>query len=272
MNTEKNSGDLNARLTSSAFWDSCYDGRVPAPFDDQNWRNYVSIQLTRLVETLNLDQKEICEVGGGDGEMLAYFAKRHPSSKFSVIDFSPAGCELARNRASREGVSLDVHQADLFSPPKELLERFDLVISHGVVEHFTDLANTMSAKKSLLRDGGKIFTLIPNFASPVYAFLCKHWSKTVYEDHVPHTMRSFLEGHKNAGLKPLNNGYLGSMEFGMLSMAMHGPERKSSIDRQLYLWLTRLSKAVHLVEHKTVNLPATGLLSPFMYVVSTKTT
>lgn len=270
MSDQDKENNLNQRLTSSDFWDSCYEGRASAPFDDRNWKALVSIQLVRLIETLNLDKKKVCEVGGGDAEVLAYLAKRHPSSIFSIIDFSPAGCELARIRADRESVVMDVYQADLFYPPRELLENFDLVLSHGVVEHFTDLVDVMAAKKGLLNNGGKAFTLIPNFASPVYAHLCKRWSKTVFEDHVPHDMRSLLVGHEQAGLTPLDHGYLGAIEFGMLSMAMHGPEPKTWVDRQLYLFLSRLSKAIHFLEFKVVDFPTTRLLSPFMYVISIK--
>jgi 2-polyprenyl-3-methyl-5-hydroxy-6-metoxy-1,4-benzoquinol methylase len=266
---DKSSSPL-VRLTTSEFWDSCYEGRNPLPFDDRNWRNYVSIQLARLIESLQLDGKTVCEVGGGDAELTAFFAKRHHSARFSVVDFSPLGCELARRRASREGVDLNVCQADIFAPPTALLDYFDLVISLGVVEHFSDLSSVMMAKSRLIHGNGKIFTLIPNFSSPVYAGLCKRWSKTVFEDHVPHNTRSFLDGHYRAGLKPIDYGYLGAIEFGMLSMAMHGPEPKTGLDRQFYLWLTRLSKLIHFLERKTRDLPTTKYFSPFIYAVSEK--
>lgn len=258
------------RLTTSEFWDSCYEGRVSLPFNDKNWRNHVSIRLVRLIESLQLDGKDVCELGGGDAELTAYLAKTHPSARFSIIDFSPLGCELAKKRAHREGVALNVCQADIFSPPEALLDHYDLVISHGVVEHFTDLSSVMRAKGRLIHKDGKIFTLIPNFSSQIYAGLCKRWSKTVYEDHVPHDMSSFLDGHHKAGLKPVDHGYLGTIEFGMLSMAMHGPESKTGLDRQFYLWLTRLSKVIHFLEYNTRDFPATKLLSPFMYAVSVK--
>lgn len=258
------------RLTSSAFWDSCYEGRQPASFNDRNWKNYVSIQLVRLLEALQLDGKMICEVGGGDAELSSHLAKRHQTARFSILDFSPSGCELARKRAVSENVKLDVYQADLFSPPREVLGSFDLVMSQGVVEHFADLSAVMAAKSRLIREDGKLFTLIPNFESPIYAGLCKRWSVSVFEDHVAHDMQSFLKGHRNAKLDPVDSGYLGALEFSMLSMAMRGPEQKTWLDRKLYLWLTRISKAVHFMEYKTRDLPGTKLLSPFIYAVSVK--
>jgi 2-polyprenyl-3-methyl-5-hydroxy-6-metoxy-1,4-benzoquinol methylase len=270
MSSLEKSGGGAERLTSSEFWDSCYESRNLTLFDAGNWKDLVSIQIVRLLETLQLDQKDICEVGGGDAALLAYLAKQHPCSTFSIIDFSPAGCELAQKRAEREDVTLNIYLEDVFAPPPALLNNFDLVISHGVVEHFSELASVMEAKSRLLKEGGKAFTLIPNFSSPIYAYLCKRWSRTVYEDHVPHDMRSFLAGHERAGLIPLANDYLGAIEFGMLSMAMADPEQKTWFDRQAYLYLSRLSKAVHFLEHKTSDFPVTKLFSPFMYVISVK--
>jgi hypothetical protein len=81
---------------------------------------------------------------------------------------------------------------------------------------------------------------------------------------MPHDMNSFLAGHEQAGLNPLDNGYIGAIEFGMLSTAMIGPEQKIWFGRKLYIFLTRLSKAIHFLEYKTNDFPATRLLSPYM--------
>lgn len=270
MTNQNHNFENDDRLTTPDFWDTCYQGREPVPFDDKNWRSYASIQLVRLVESLELKGKRVCEVGGGDAEISAYLARKHKDTEFSVIDFSPLGCALARKRADLEEVKLNIFQADLFSPPQQLLGFFDLVTSYGVVEHFNDLAGVLSAKGKLVNNNGKIFTLIPNFASPLYGGLCKRWSKSVYEDHICHDLKSFLDGHIKAKLKIIKFGYLGTIEFGMLSMAMNGPEKKTWLDSHLYLFLTRMSKLVHLIENKTFDFPTSRLLSPFMYVVSTK--
>ena len=257
------------RLTTPEFWDSCYQGRDLVAFNERDWRNYVSVQLARLLRSLELDGKNVCEIGG-DAAITAFLARIHPSASFSIIDFSPLGCALANKLAMKEGVNLNVYQADLFSPPRELLCHFDLVFSLGVVEHFTDLSAVLAAKKKLIKDNGMIFILIPNLDSPIYASLCKRWSKSVFDSHVAHSMNSFLSGHEEAGLSPIRSGYLGAIGFGMLSMAMAGPEPKSMLDKKLYLWLTRISKIVHYMEYRTYDFPTSRLFSPFMYVISKK--
>ena len=261
---------LDERLTDIEFWDYCYDERTPSSLDINNWKELVSIQWLKKVERFHLKKKKVCEVGGGDGKIISYLSKKNPTSEFSIVDFSPLGCDLARKRSVLENVSLKIYQADIFSPPKELVKYFDLVLSHGLVEHFADLSSVLFAKKKLLKDDGILVTLIPNLASPVYSYLCKKWSVSVYEAHVPHDMGSFMTGHKIAGLQPIEYDYFGAIETSILSMAMNGPEHKTWLDHQLYLLLSRLSKFIHLLEYKTFDFPTTRFLSPFMYIASKK--
>ncbi len=256
-------------LTDASFWDGCYEGRELAPFSDSDWRNYVSVQVARVLnENIAVDVKSVCELGGGDAAILSFLAKKNINVSFSVLDISPRGCAIARARAEREQISVSVHCADVFDPPAQLLGSFDFVYSLGVVEHFENLSEIMRAKKSLIRAGGRMFTMIPNFESPIYASLCRRWSESVWKAHVPHTMKTFLAGHLGAGLRPVRQGYVGSVEFGMLSMAMSGPESKLDFDRKLYLWLTRISKAAHFFEYHFFDLPKSKLFSPFIFIVS----
>ncbi len=258
------------RLTNIEFWDSSYKNRSLDQFDPDNWRNISSRNIINTIEKLRIEKSSICEVGGGDAELLCYLASRYHNSEFSIIDFSAVGCDLAKKRAEKENVKLSVFQEDIFYPPRSLTNKFDFIISQGVVEHFLDLSSVMRAKSRLLKKGGKILTLIPNFSSPIYAYLCKRWSKTVYEEHVPHSMRSFLAGHEQAGLTPIEQNYLGTISFDMLSGAIAGPEKISWLDFRIYLYLSRLSKAINYVETKTTSLPSTRLFSPFMYIISVK--
>lgn len=256
-------------LTDKHFWDQGYATRsTVAPFDDKDWKNYGGIQLVRKLSSLELDGRRILEIGGGDAELLCYLARKHPSARCAVVDFSPLGCQRARERAKHEQVNLDIFQVDMFSPPDDLKEAFDIVISLGVVEHFPDLPMALSAKKSFAKVGGTLFTVIPNLSSPIYRYLCRRWSQRVLGMHVLHDMDSFIKGHKEAGLKVVETGYLGSIEFGMLSISICDMPETRRFDRFFYLWLTRFSKAVHLFEYNVLDLPGTKLFSPFMYVLS----
>lgn len=270
MSASKSKINDSGRLTDSLYWDNSYAERDLTPLDVSGFRQLVSIQVLQLLEGLQLDRKRICEIGGGDAQMLTFLAKKHQSSSFAILDFSEKGCQLARERAIKEEVNLGICQADMFAPPPNQIGRYDIVLSQGVVEHFRDLPNVLSAKRELLMDGGKMFTSIPNFSSPIYAWLCKKWSRSVWEDHVPHTLEYFTRSHEKAKMRVVQKGYIGSIEFGMLSMTMVAHEKKSKWDRLLYLYLTRLCKLIHFIEHKGIKIPTSHLFSPFIYVIASK--
>ena len=255
-------------LTSPAFWDAHYEGRLPQPFDPTDWRDYVTIQLARLLASLGLADKRVLEIGGGDARLLAWLAKTHPSGRFAVLDRSSKGCSLARSRARNEKVPLDVYEGDMFAPPAELVGAFDVVISLGLIEHFQDTSEAIAAKRVFLKPGRVMFSLIPNLASPIYRYLTRRWSVRVLNMHVVLSLAKLVQAHMKAGLEVIDYGYLGSVEFGMLSMAARDLPREARLDRALYLWLTRLSKAVHWFEYHVRDLPTTRTLSPFLWVVA----
>ncbi|MDD3518247.1 MAG: class I SAM-dependent methyltransferase [Chromatiales bacterium] len=262
------------RLTDRQTWNEVYRTResVCVPFVEGHWREYASTQALQHLQALGLAGRRVLEVGGGDSTFLTFLARKYPDARFSALDYSSEGCERLRARAGRESVSVAVHEMDLFDPAPSLLHSFDVVYSLGVVEHFNDLPAVLAAKKRLLAPGGRMFSLIPNLSSPLLRWLMRRWSPEVYDLHVPHDWRSFLGAHAAAGLSVVEHGYVGSTEFGMLSIAADRLDDTRRADRLTYLWLTRLSKAAHLFECRAFDLPTSRLLSPFMYAIGQEET
>lgn len=257
----------NRNLTDDKFWDRCYEKRRLTLFYDKDFRNYIDLKFISKLRNIGLEKKNICEIGGGDAKILAHLAGEYKNSSFLVIDYSGEGCELATLRAEKENVRLSVYQEDLFSLGNSYKGMFDLVISFGVVEHFTDLSGVLKAKRYILKEGGRMFTVIPNLSSPVYSFFCRKWSPEIYEKHVRHTMDDFLRGHSDAGLIILDRGYVGSVDFNMLAMAIES-FGQNKFEKMLYLLMSRFSKLVHFFEYNFFDLPETRMLSPYMYVLS----
>ena len=83
--------------------------------------------------------------------------------------------------------------------------------------------------------------------------------------HNPHDWNSFLEGHRKAGLTVISGGYLGSGNFGVLSSCF---KKHEGLSWHTYVLLTRLSKAVWLLESKLGDLPGSRMFSPHIYAIS----
>lgn len=256
---------MTSRLTEDAYWDAGYAAHQdPVPLALDSFRNRADRRIVELIESVGLDGRRVLEVGAGNSAVLSCLAARHRDGEFAGLDYSPAGCALLARRAEREGVRIQVLHQDLFEPTPDLRERFDVIFSIGVVEHFTDLPSVLGAMRALLAPSGRMVTIIPNMAGVIGA-LTRRWNRAVYDLHVPHDRASLVKGHRDAGLDVTESAYLCSTNFGVLSSCF-----KSERDPgwTTYLWLTRLTKLLWRVEDVVGELPRTARFSPYIYAVS----
>lgn len=257
-------------LTDKNYWDKCYNRTHEEFLNPDDWRCLGIIQLIRKIEAMSLNNQSVLEIGGGDARILVWLAHKYPSGKFAILDYSHKGCELAKYRAEQQGVPLSVHEADMFSPNPLLKNYFDIVYSQGLVEHFHDLPEVIKTKSAYLKPGGKMLTLIPNLVSPIYSTLVRWWSRRIWKCHVAYSKKQLVDAHLKAGLKVTGNGYLGSIEFGMVSSAIQDLPTGKHLEHSIYKWLCRLSSLIHWFEAKTFDYPTTLIFSPFIWVKAEK--
>src|SRR5262249_22113994 len=122
------------------------------------------------------------------------------------LDYSEIGCAKTRQLFDVYGIKGDVRCADLFAPPEELLEQFDLVISFGVVEHFRDTAGCLRACSRFVKPSGRLMTLIPNLAG-LTGQIQKLVDRAVFDVHVPLTREQFSSAHRQPGMDLLECDY-----------------------------------------------------------------
>lgn len=253
-------------LTTKEDWDQGYVSRKEVVELQFGWRHHINRLLADRIEEIGLDGKSILEIGAGDSQWIPYFAKKYASSRFAGLDYSQLGCERLAERVSAicGAAIVEIYCQDMFDVKSSLHGKFDLVMSFGVVEHFTELSNALYAKCKYLNDQGLLFTIIPNMAGSI-GYLSKLFNREIFEMHNPHDLNSFIKGHRDAGLVVLSSGYLGSTNFGVLSSCF---EKHEGLSWHAYVFLTRLSKAVGLIESKLGNLPASKPFAPYIYAVS----
>ena len=255
------------RLTDKTYWDTGYESRPELqPVAVQGFTNFMAAQLANLIESPGLSGNRIMEIGGGGSQWLAYLARKYPQSKFVALDYSRTGCDIIVNYANKHKLdNLDVLCAD-FSSVTPSLQKFDVVYSNGVVEHFSNLKETLSLFREFVVPGGTLITTIPNMRG-LPGLLTRLFNKKIYEIHVAHDENSLVKGHREAGFEILKSGYLGSTDFRVLSSCF---ENNKGWKWKLYILLTRISTAMWLFECHLFKLPTSKLLSPFVYVVARK--
>lgn len=254
-------------LTSKQYWEAAYRGKAGIrPFCIDGWRNLCLQRIHSIKARVGLEGKSVLEVGGGGSRWLAFLAKRYPDASFACLDYSKAGTDAVAEFRDREGLrNLEVHVEDFFAPSRRI-GPFDIVYSHGVVEHFTDLPGVLAAHARFLKDSGRMLTFIPNMRG-VPGWLVKRMNRAVYDLHVPHDEASFVRAHADAGLEVLESGYVCSSNFSVLSSCV---SESSGFKWQLYKALTRVNKAIWFLESRTVRLPVSRAFSPYLYAVSRK--
>lgn len=130
------------------------------------WRDYSdylewnSLYPAHLPKTRGL---KIIEIGSAPGTNLVRLHKTFGYEPYGV-EYAEAGANLNRSVFSQNGLDPNnVIRADAFS--EEFLTRyegyFDLVISRGFIEHFTEMEKVIDAHLRLLKPGGQLIVTIP---------------------------------------------------------------------------------------------------------------
>jgi 2-polyprenyl-3-methyl-5-hydroxy-6-metoxy-1,4-benzoquinol methylase len=118
------------------------------------------------------------------------------------VDYSEGGCDLAREMCRRNAVNAKITCADFFHPPRELNGAFDVVVSFGVVEHFTDTGSTIGKFSEFLRPGGLLLTVVPNIGGLV-GLSQRLLNQQVYDTHESISPARLAAAHRESGLRSL---------------------------------------------------------------------
>lgn len=195
------------------FWDSAWSKfELPPPIEpraagfwhrlDRAYHQFFQ-QAFAGRETRNAP---LLEIGCARSVWLPYFAREF-GFEVHGLDYSELGCDGARAVLASAGVQGEVHLADLFAPPASLRRRFDVVVSFGVMEHFTDTRGAIAAAAEFLRPGGIVCTLVPNM-SGLMGTIQRRVNRPAYDIHVPLTREQLRAAHAGAGLEVLSCDYL----------------------------------------------------------------
>lgn len=90
-----------------------------------------------LCEDDDLSGKKILDAGCGTGQRVLGFAERYPKARFRGIDMTQASLDVAGQLAQKHGIqNITFQQQNILT--LDLEERFDFIVSTGVVHHLED--------------------------------------------------------------------------------------------------------------------------------------
>ena len=204
--------------------------------------------------------KTLLEIGCGSSVFLSYFKKTF-GFNISGIDYSETGCEASKAILKREGLEGEIVFGDAFNPPEHLLNRFDVVCSFGVVEHFDDTADTLMRFAKFVKPGGILLTFVPNFVGAT-GYLHKILNRPVYDIHVPISREFLGESLKKAGLEVFFNKYFLALSFLITLQGKNGERIPYFFMKKVVVKTIRnASKIVWLIESVLGTIPAGRIFS-----------
>jgi 2-polyprenyl-3-methyl-5-hydroxy-6-metoxy-1,4-benzoquinol methylase len=259
--------------TDSGFWDEWWQ-RYPLPPSinptRRGLKNYPFRRFHEYFERIfyghETKGKKLIEVGCAQSAFLPYFVKSF-GFEVSGLDRSELGCARSRAILDREGVPGKIYCADFFALPGDLAGQFDVVFSHGVVEHFEETAMAVKAMARLLRPGGRMVTNIPNFTGILRAYQ-KFLDRRIYDVQVPLDREGLARAHWDAGLWVEECEYFLPISLEVLNV--------ESWPRRWPYWVTVrthgvISRIVWFVDERVAHLKPNRWTSPYVNCVARKT-
>jgi 2-polyprenyl-6-hydroxyphenyl methylase/3-demethylubiquinone-9 3-methyltransferase len=235
---------------------------------DWHWRRVRLPQLPRRINpnavftrrllrrALGPGARSSLEVGCAPGAWMALLGRSF-GLDVAGCDLSPRGVAATEENLRRLGVPARVRQACVFRLADEAPERFDLVYSLGVVEHFDDLGAIVRAHARLCAPGGRVVLTAPNLRG-LSGALYRRASPTLLESHRVVTPEELRRAARAAGLEPLEAACRGPLSaFALLDRVESRLARLAGYAAALLLgFLTypargpALAGSVHLVARR----------------------
>ena len=209
-------------LTTASYWDQF---EVFGPVVSDTWyRKLARRHFDRLLRGILYETPkppDVLELGCAPGRMLCRMHGIRPDCRFVGVDFAPHGVQATKRVMQERGIEAPILEGDVRSV--ELPQKFDVVVSFGLIEHFNDPSSILRHHARFCRPGGVVAVTVPNF-SPWLIQRLAYWSApNVAAKHNFQIMsKRMMESAMNAaGLQGVQVGAFGGPRVWNATDRMH---------------------------------------------------
>lgn len=176
--------------------------------DSRRLRDRRMLELFRRFGNLNRKSR-VLEIGCGKSMWLPCLARQF-GCRVAGLDIEPYAAELARANLIGAGVAGEILCRDAFdaNANQDLIGKFDLAYSMGVMEHFDDATERLATVSVYLKPGARILTFVPNLQG-VNWLLQRMASLERLHKHVIYDSKRLVNIHERAEFETLAAGYAG---------------------------------------------------------------
>ena len=205
-------------LTDRAFWLSYWESKKDLVFEIPSRYPFLS-DLDLLIRKRNI--RTLLEIGGFPGYYSVWAQRQHDVSA-TLLDFivhREILQKLEKANHVREG-SVRTVEADIFTLQPD--PRYDLVISNGLIEHFSDTADILGRHAQFIRPGGALFVALPNFRG-LNGWLQRTFDPANYEKH---NIGCMDPGYLRAACESIGLENAGARYAGYFMLWLENPEKQ----------------------------------------------
>lgn len=244
---------MENNLTDRAFWKAFWESRIGLIFNIKPDYIFGDI-LGRIIKEKNA--KTAIELGGFPG-YYAIYLKKYWEMNTTLLDyFIHEG--LVKQLLETNGLSesdIKIIEADLFNYTPA--EQYDMVLSFGLIEHFSDTKGIIKTHLAFLKPGGTLFITLPNFTG-VNGWVQQKFDRANYDKHYIESMNPALLADycRRLGLRNVEAYYHGGFSIWLENKAHRSALTKGFV-KGLWFAGKLISKTLR-IESK--------LLSPYIVV------
>jgi SAM-dependent methyltransferase len=222
---------MGNQLTDRQFWTNYWESKSDLAIQiDKNYLFHQ--QLEEIVKTNNV--QTAIELGGFPG-YYSIFLHKYLRVKTTLFDYF-IHQDILKKVLKENGLEeseIPVIENDVFQYKPQ--QKYDLVLSCGLIEHFKDTKDIIERHIEFLKPGGTLFITLPNFRS-VNGWVQKNFDRDNYDKHYIECMDTeyLAEILKELGLKSIKSSY-----FGRYSVWLENKDQKSGATKAFIktIWL-----------------------------------
>jgi len=182
-----------------------------------------------LCTTVFDDPVSILELGCGPAYIARRLTEHIPTRRLVLVDSNPAMIEIAKQ--TFQGYTCDVEFIESNFFQMNLTEKFDLVYSIGVVEHFdsTARAQLLRIHADHVREGGYCMVYVPT-PLPSYLFfraLARCLGRWEHDDETPLSREQLVGEIRQAGLQVLDVNHVWRYYLTQVGIIANAPTKSN---------------------------------------------
>ena len=248
---------MENELTDRNFWANYWESKKDLAF-----KVPVNYTFYQLIQQIVKDRKikSAIELGGFPG-YYGIFLKKYHSIKVSLLDYfvhpKILNDVLILNDLSVN--DFEIIETDLFTYQPQ--QKYDLVLSCGLIEHFKDTKDIIAKHVPFLNEAGILLITLPNFKG-VNGWVQKNFDQYNFDKHHLECMNPVFLAQiaKDLGLKNVEAFY-----YGKFSTWLENREDKAAIIKlfvKVIWYVGKIATKMVSIESK--------MLSPYIVLKATK--